>query len=731
MNQNIEAGTAAKNIYQQVDVIELAKGYIDRGFCPIPVDYKSKKPSLEKWQSTTVTHDNVAKLFGQNPSNIGIVLGNSSDLLDIDIDDDAALALAPSFLPETAMMFGRKSRPRSHYIYRCKSARYKKIGIGAGKPILEIRCGNHQTAFPGSVHPTGELVAFDTEGEPATVAYDDIEFACLKLAIATVLSRSWASGHRHDLALATSALFAKARWRIDDAETVIRAVASATGDDEMEDRLAAVTDTYERFEAGATIEGYNKLCELLGQETADGLQKWSRSGQEAALTPMLSRKEIATLDVSTDLRAAETFAKTYKDSIIYCGGDKSWFRRNNQVYKLIDPVVVQGVAMTFARDVSKEIAGRLPNGMVRAQLEFCSRINGLVQMSRSRLLVDRPDIDKSRDLLGLGDGSVYDLNTMGFSSGGNAIVTKCIGTQFDPDATCPTWEAFIDRIFASNREVISFVQRAVGYTLSGRVGEQCLFVLIGTGANGKSTFINALTHLFDDYAATIPMHSLTLRHGGNEQTNDLALLPGKRFVSASEGEPGQRLAESRVKLMTGGDRIACRAMYKDYFEFDPQFKLWLATNSFPRVNGFDEAIWRRIKVIEFPVTIPQAERDPDLTHRLHGELPGILNWALQGYRDWQRRGLDAPSQVDAATKRYRTDNDTVEQFIEACCDLSLRVVTSTKQLYERYSLWCENSGQEALAKNMFGKALSSKGLTPKNGSKGNAWKGIALKADAE
>ena len=170
----------------------------------------------------------------------------------------------------------------------------------------------------------------------------------------------------------------------------------------------------------------------------------------------------------------------------------------------------------------------------------------------------------------------------------------------------------------------------MGYTLTGSVREQCLFILIGTGANGKSTFINTLQKLFGDYAASIPMQTLMEQRNGSAQTNDLAYLAGKRFVAATEGERGQRLAESKIKMMTGGDRISCRALYKDYFEFDPQFKLWLATNNLPTISGSDEAIWRRIKVIPFPVTIPDAERDRMLGDRLARELPGICRWAMQG-----------------------------------------------------------------------------------------------------
>jgi putative DNA primase/helicase len=256
-----------------------------------------------------------------------------------------------------------------------------------------------------------------------------------------------------------------------------------------------------------------------------------------------------------------------------------------------------------------------------------------------------------------------------------------------------------------------------------------MFILIGTGANGKSTFLRTLHHLFGDYAGSIPIQTLMTQKNGSQQTNDLAYLLGKRFVTASEGERDQRLAEAKIKMMTGRDRIPCRFMYADFFEFEPQFKLWLATNNLPTISGTDDAIWRRIRVIHFPITIPPEEQDKSLPDQLVGELPGILNWALEGLKEWRQQGLNPPETVVHSTKRYREDNDSVGQWIEAVCTLEPSVRTSMKELHESYKIWCENSGLDPLTNACFGKELGRRGLEKIRGRTGSARRGIALKQE--
>jgi putative DNA primase/helicase len=320
-----------------------------------------------------------------------------------------------------------------------------------------------------------------------------------------------------------------------------------------------------------------------------------------------------------------------------------------------------------------------------------------------------------------------DLSTGGTITGDNkAYVTKRLGANLTTGATCPEWTKFLNRIFEGNSELIAFLQRAVGYSLTGHVSEQCLFILIGTGANGKSTLLKVLQHLSKDYAATIPMQSLMQQKHGT-QTNDLAFLVGKRLVVASEGERGQRLAESKIKSMTGDDRITCRHLYQDYFEYEPQFKLWLATNDLPEITGMDDAIWRRIRVIEFPVRIPAEEQDKTLADRLILELPGILQWAIHGLSDWRQIGLASPERVLQSTKSYRDDNDTVGQWIGSACICEPERRTSMKDLYGAYTIWCENSSLDALSNSSFGKELGRRGFGIIKTNRGNDRKGIGLR----
>ena len=222
------------------------------------------------------------------------------------------------------------------------------------------------------------------------------------------------------------------------------------------------------------------------------------------------------------------------------------------------------------------------------------------------------------------------------------------------------------------------------------------------------------------------MHTLMQSKNSNVQTNDLASIVGKRFVSASEGEAGQKLAESKIKLLSGGDRIVCRYLHKEYFEFDPQFKLWLATNNLPSVSGADDAIWRRIRVIEFPVSIPSSQQDKELPAKLLKELPGIFNWALKGYHQWKESGLCPPERVLNATASYRDENDTVQQWIDARCYTAPNKATSMKDLYASYCEWCATSGIEPKSNAMFGKDLSSKGFESKRRREGNYRLGLGL-----
>ncbi len=277
-----------------------------------------------------------------------------------------------------------------------------------------------------------------------------------------------------------------------------------------------------------------------------------------------------------------------------------------------------------------------------------------------------------------------------------------------------------------DQELIKFLQEAVGYALTGDIREQVIFIFYGTGANGKSTFLVTIHSLLGDYAQQTPTETLLIKRG-NGIPNDVARLKGARFVNAAESENGKQLAEALVKQLTGGDKISARFLYGEFFEFDVTFKLFLAVNHKPTVRGNDHAIWRRIRLIPFNVTIPSEKQDKNLTKKLKAELPGILRWAVEGCLLWQKKGLEVPDQVKAATGEYRAEMDIIGDFIADCCKVAPKTKTPFKALYERYKDWCQKNQEEPIGKKDFGRCLTERGFTPgKNRDLGRFREGIRL-----
>lgn len=286
--------------------------------------------------------------------------------------------------------------------------------------------------------------------------------------------------------------------------------------------------------------------------------------------------------------------------------------------------------------------------------------------------------------------------------------TKLVNVTYDPAATCETWLNFLSRICRDNEgntdpEELDYLQRAVGYTLSGDMHEQAFFILYGSGGNGKSTFINIIRHLLGPFAkqANTSTFSIQKNKKSAEATPDLAKLYGVRFVVVSEPDEGMELAEGLIKQWTGGEEIAARYLHKNEFEFFPVGKLWLNTNHLPRIKGGDLGIERRIRVLPFTSRIEKDEQDPYLESRLMEELPGILNWAIEGYRKLAKQGLATmPKRAQQLTQEYLSEHDTISNFILECCELGDRdrAYASNAALYERYKEWLCDSYPVASSK---------------------------------
>jgi putative DNA primase/helicase len=314
-----------------------------------------------------------------------------------------------------------------------------------------------------------------------------------------------------------------------------------------------------------------------------------------------------------------------------------------------------------------------------------------------------------------------------------AMLSKITGTDYDPGGRCPLWLAFLDRVFSGDQELINFVQKATGYSLAGNTGEQLLFFLYGHGANGKSTFTGAIQDVMGSYSRKVRAEALMTRRS-DAIPEEVAQLAGVRLALAAELGEGQRLNESLVKDLTGGDRLSARLLHKNSFEFIPIAKMWLYGNHKPTVKGTDEGIWRRVKLIPFTVTIPPEERDKNLPEKLRAELPGILAWAVRGCLAWQREGLDLPQAVKAATDDYRAEQDTLAAFLSECCVINSLASVTAGDLYTAYKAWAEQSGLNPISKIALSRQLSERGLsaTGRQAGTGRAvYTGLGLLAERE
>lgn len=304
-------------------------------------------------------------------------------------------------------------------------------------------------------------------------------------------------------------------------------------------------------------------------------------------------------------------------------------------------------------------------------------------------------------------------------------ITKVAGCDFDARADAPTWTRFLGEIFADDSELIDYVQRLAGYTLSGMRGEHLLPILWGSGANGKSTYLAAMQAMLGDYASSAAP-GLLLQRTGNDHPTGLADLQGRRLVVVSETGEAGRLNEEQAKLLTGGDTITARRMRMDFYTFKPTHQLMLQTNHRPRVTGTDEGVWRRLRLIPFAVTIPAAKRDPKLTEKLAGELPGILRWAFEGWQRYVAQGFNEPAAVRLATADYRVASDQFGAFLSETCIIDHRLTTTAGALYAAYVDWCEVAGERPRSQRDFGLRLSERGFEQGRTGKARRWHGMGL-----
>jgi putative DNA primase/helicase len=432
----------------------------------------------------------------------------------------------------------------------------------------------------------------------------------------------------------------------------------------------------------------------------------------------------------TELGNAERIIYHHGKNLKYCA-ELEWLIWNDKYWEVDSKREIESIA---ARTFRAMYLGTEAEVKWAAKCERRSvRINSILD-ARPMVAVRKSQFDSHSYLFNCSNGVVDLKKGELLPHDRSHLLTKISNVQYDKNADCPNWKAFLKSIFVDdngkvNHEIIDFLQKAVGYTLTGDITEQVMFFLYGTGRNGKSTFINTIQHLLGDYGRQTNSDTFIKKRNENPINNDIARLDGARFVSAVESEEGQQLSESLVKQITGGEKMSARFLRQEFFEFTPEFKVFFTTNHIPIIKNNDEGIWRRIRLIPFTVTIPKEKVDKKLPEKLAAEMPGILRWAVEGCLKWQKEGLGEPEAVRKATDDYRQDMDILGPFLSEICVINQMAKVETKLLYEEYKHWCMENDEAFTFKNRaFYRAIETRGYKKKPGAKNKLFfHGIGLR----
>lgn len=422
---------------------------------------------------------------------------------------------------------------------------------------------------------------------------------------------------------------------------------------------------------------------------------------------------------TTDYGNAEAIVSLHGEKLRWDNTSGEWLIFNGNTWQVDKDGEIKRIAINSIRERLRRASdisdNSKRNNYVRwaVNSESRNKINAAIEFVKNLKPVteQQKNFDRNYFLLGCKNG-VLDLRNNDLLPGKpEMMISKSNYIDFDSRAICPRWEKFLDEIFESDRETIDLIQRSVGYTLTGDVSEQVIFILWGSGSNGKSTFLDILLKLMGDYGANTPFSTLEESQFDNGKIpSDVAALCGKRFVSSSEIKEKSKLNEARIKSLTGGDPITARFLHKEYFTYNPTFKIWFSVNHKPKVNDNSYAFWRRVLLIPFNKQFKDNIRDNKLKEKLLNELPGILNWAVKGCFNWQKSGLNISENVRNATNDYQNENDYLKQFLNDCTVENENSNVESQVLHKAYLNWAKRNNEPELTSTMFGRKLKEIGI---------------------
>ena len=723
---------------QPTPLADAARKLIALGLHPIPIPYKAKAPVLKGWPSLRIGRAEVPSYFNGTRQNIGALLGIDG-LVDIDLDALETLPIADSFLPPTDFVFGRNSKPSSHRFYQVDTPTHtERLQDPVSHAVIaEVRCLGQgskvglQTVVPPSTHPSGERIRFvGTQGKPARVAAADLTAATRQMAATALLARHWPDekAGRNEAFLALAGTLAHAGAPLELAVKVVhgiyRVLWHAGADLAQAER--EVRATYGQYQTGGKVTGFPRLSEFLPETVIRHAFIW------LGVKPGVSsdRREFP----STDLGNAERFIAQFGDDLLWVEAWRGWLTWDGRRWIRDDERRVSRLAHETVRSMYGD-AGKTAEPDLRKALadharrsESSQRIEAMISQARAMRAVSPQRFDQDDWLLNVMNGTL-DLHTGTLREHRcEDYLTKLAPVVYDPEAKCRRWKQFLQEVFQPHPDLVPFIQKMCGYSLTGDTREECFALLYGTGRNGKGTFLKTIQAVLGDYAGTADFSAFVSARD-NGPRDDVANMQGRRFIAAQESREGAAMAESLIKMLTGGDRVRARRLYENSFEFSPTFKLWLATNHRPAIRGTDPAIWSRIKLVPFEVSF-EGKEDKTLKQELLTELPGILAWCVRGCLRWLKEGLKFPESVLRATAEYRSESDQVGRFLSECCSVDPKAKTKSSYLYLAYQSWCPANGEEEVTGTAFGRRLTERGMRKSTSSgRGVFYQGVAVRGE--
>jgi len=715
--------------------------YLAMGCQLTPVQPKTKKPFLQNWQNRVLSADELRTF---EPCNLGVLTGTpSGGLVDIDLDNQIALKLAPWFLPPTSCRFGRASTPNSHWLYRVtdRTGPYQALSLPEGQ--VEYRSDGHQTVVPPSIHPTGEEVRFDEMGEPARIENASLLLATKKLSAAALLAHHWQRGQRHNTAVAVAGYLAWIGWTQSKGEHFVRAICSVRHDEEEADRVEAVRSTWRRKASGQALAGSAELSTLIGSEPVALLRSWLESNEGPVEARLSGGDSVPPpcqeLYEETDNYRAERFAGWAKGRLVYLSDSNKWLRWNNKSWEECGQAGAIALASQFAKGLFADLANN-PHNMRKSaaakQANSKKGIDAIAKLSEPHLAMLSSEMDADPYTLGCANGWIDLRSGKLFPPDPLKLITRVSPVSYVPDAQCPKFSAFLERLFGADEGMVAYLQRMAGYCLTGATKERVFFIAYGPTKGGKSTFFTTLGRIMGDYGMYAQVSHLNRQSADpTAQSEHLARLNGARFVTAAEGARVQSVDEALIKQMTGGEPITARFMHGHLFQFQPQFKLVIYTNVRPKLSG-DKALFNRVHSIPFDVQIPESERINGFGDVLiSSEAEGILAWAVRGCIAWQQQGLNPPRKVLDATAQYQNESDEIQAYLDARVSCGRSALEGKGATAEDYEKWAADDGREPIRKHLLNEELKLRftetKFRPRGGKQVRGWRGFHLKRDED